>query len=569
MKDRIISVYHAFREEKTKCIIFITTITVLILFLSYPLGNLILTSLYDIEKHTYTLHYYVNTFLDKQLIEIFTNTFKLAFMSVFFSIIIAIPSAWAVARTDMPFKKTIRNLITLTFAMPNFLGAIGWIILLGPRSGWLNLASMHLFNLDGAPFNIFSFWGIVFCACLFQYPLLFFSVSSALDNMDASLEDAAQILGASKLRVLMSTTLPTVTPAIISGIILIFLEALIIFGVVIFLGSPIAFDTVSTKVYRLFSEYPPNFEQAATLSIPLFAVTSAILIFQRKYIGKKQYTVIMGKATKPQQIQLGAWKYILCGFCLLIISLSVFLPSLALLSVALSKISGFALSWDNFTFMNFSRVLTDDISVRAFRNSFILAISAAAICIAVSVVMSWIVERSTIPGRNLLSFIGMLSMSFPGVVLGVSLVLAFSNYPLKLYGTLWLFLLGYFIKGLPLSFMYAQAAMKQLGEELESAARILGASWLKSVRDVTAPLISRSLFSAAIIIFILKFRDMPTSMFLYSSGNEVVSILIYQYQEEGEFARMASVAILLLILNLTLVLISRHFMEKRSALEES
>jgi iron(III) transport system permease protein len=569
MKDRIISFYHAFRAEKTKWLIFITTITVLILFLSYPLGNLILTSLYDIHKKTYTLHYYVETFLDKQLIEIFTNTFKLAFMSVFFSIIIAIPSAWAVARTDMPLKKTIRNLITLTFAMPNFLGAIGWIILLGPHSGWVNLAFKHLFHLHASPFNIFSFWGIVFCACLFQYPLLFFSVSSALDNMDASLEDAAQILGASKIRVLMSTTLPIVTPAIISGIILIFLEALIIFGIVIFLGTPISFDTVSTKVYRLFSEYPPNFEQAATLSIPLFAITSAILVFQRKYIGKKQYTVIMGKATKAQQISLGAWKFVLCGFCLLIISLSVFLPSISLLSVALSKIYGFGLSWGNLTFMNFFRVLTDEISVRAFQNSFILAVSAAVICIAVSIVMSWIVERSTIPGRNSLSFIAMLSMSFPGVVLGVSLVLAFSNYPLRLYGTLWLFLLGYFIKGLPLSFMYAQAAMKQLGEELESAARILGASWLRSVRDVTAPLISRSLFSAAIIIFILKFRDMPTSMFLYSSGNEVVSILIYQYQEEGEFARMASVAILLLIVNLSMVLISRRFMEKRSQVEES
>jgi len=146
MKEQLIKASNSFRAEKTKWAIFVSTIIVLILFLSYPLGNLIFTSLYDIEKKSYTLYYYFQTFLDEQFIEIFANTFKLAFMSVFFSVLIAIPAAWGVARTDMPLKKTVRNLVTLTFAMPNFLGAIGWIVLLGPRSGKLNEVLMQLFN---------------------------------------------------------------------------------------------------------------------------------------------------------------------------------------------------------------------------------------------------------------------------------------------------------------------------------------------------------------------------------------------------------------------------------------
>ncbi|MFH1243936.1 MAG: iron ABC transporter permease, partial [Pseudomonadota bacterium] len=490
------------------------------------------------------------------------NTFKLAFMVVLFSMLFAIPMAWAVARTNMPLKKTIRSLVVLTFAIPSFLGTIGWITLLGPRAGKLNRLLVYLFDLDKAPFNIFSFEGIVFCASLYAYPVLFFVVSAALENMDASLEDAAQILGASKWRVLMSTTLPTVAPAIISGFILIFLEALVIFGVVIFLGSSIGFDTVSTKVFRLFFEIVPNFERAASLSIPLFLVTCTILICQKKFIGRKQYTVIMGKATQPQLIKLGLLKYALCGYCFLFISLSVFLPSLALLNFALSKVVGYPLSLENFTLANFVYIFSDETSFRAFKNSFILALSATLICLAMSVVISWIVQRSKIPGRGSLSFMTMLSMSFPGVVLGVSLVLAFTNNPLRLYGTLWLFMLGYFIKGLPMAFMYTQAAMKQLGEDLELASRILGASWFRSIRDVTAPLMSGSLLSAGIIIFILKFRDMPLSMFLYSSGNEVVAVLIYQYQEKGEYTMMAAGAIIILMMSLILVLISRKLVEK-------
>lgn len=565
MRGRIVQAMNSIRMEKAKWIIFISTFLGLVFFIGYPLGNLIRTSLYNLQTHSYTLDVYIQTFTDEELLGVFINTFKLAFGAVFFSFLVAIPMAWGVARTDMPLKKTIRSLVVLTFAIPSFLGTIGWITLLGPRAGKLNLLLVHLFNLEKAPFNIFSFEGIVFCATLYAYPVLFFVVSSALENMDASFEDAAQILGASRLRVLWSTTLPIVAPAIISGCILIFLEALVIFGVVIFLGSSIGFDTVSTKVFRLFFEIVPNFEKAASLSIPLFLVTCAILVFQKKFIGKKQYTVIMGKAAQPQMIKLGALKYIVCGYCFVWISLSVFIPSLALLSFALSKMVGYPLSLENFTLANFAYIFSDQTSFRAFKNSFTLALSATLMCLAVSVVISWIVQRSRIPGRGSLSFITMLSMSFPGVVLGVSLVLAFTNGPLRLYGTLWLFFLGYFIKGLPMAYMYTQAALKQLGEDLELAARILGAGWLKSIWDVTAPLMSGSLLSAGIIIFILKFRDMPLSMFLYSSGNEVVAVQIYQYQEKGEYTMMAAGAIIILLMSLILVVVSRKIEERFKA----
>ena len=146
MRGRIVQAMNSIRMEKAKWIIFISTFLGLVFFIGYPLGNLIRTSLYNLQTHSYTLDVYIQTFTDEELLGVFINTFKLAFGAVFFSFLVAIPMAWGVARTDMPLKKTIRSLVVLTFAIPSFLGTIGWITLLGPRAGKLNLLLVNFHN---------------------------------------------------------------------------------------------------------------------------------------------------------------------------------------------------------------------------------------------------------------------------------------------------------------------------------------------------------------------------------------------------------------------------------------
>jgi iron(III) transport system permease protein len=200
----------------------------------------------------------------------------------------------------------------------------------------------------------------------------------------------------------------------------------------------------------------------------------------------------------------------------------------------------------------------------AAKNSFILAIGCAALCILFSFAMAWIAERTNIPGRQSLSFFNTSAMAFPAVALALGLIICYSSPPMALYGTLWILLVGYVVKGFPISFLFMRGALKQISPELEEASRILGGSWLHSVKDITMPLIKGGMFSTFLIIFVLKFRDLPTSIFLYTGGNEVIGVMIYQYVEEAYYGIVAALSTCVLNFNLIIVLISNKIAGKRA-----
>ena len=551
------------QSEWLRSLIFLGTSLILGFFVLYPLGILFQRSLYDYGAHVWTLKNYFTFFSDPSLFAAFWNTMKMALGTSVISLFISLPMAWGVSRTNMPFRGPIRSMVVLTFATPSFLGAIGWILLLGPRSGHLNKIFMWLFSTNTPMFNIFSFWGMTFVMGMFVYPFLFFSVVSALDNMDPSYEQSARILGSSNFRVMRTITLPIMTPAILSGLILVILESFVVFGAPAILGNPVHVHTLSTKVYQLFSEDPPQFEMAATAAIPIVLITALLLLFQRYYLGRRQYITISGKSPQPQLVEVGRYKYLLSAFSVGVVVVSIFLPMISLLEASILKTWGVPLSFSNISFQHYINLFsTSDVVIRAFKNSLLLAFSTAIICIVFTFVMAWIVERTSVPGREGLAMLSMIGMAFPGVALGVALVLAFAGGPLPIYGTLWLFLIGYFVKGTPIAFMFARSSLKQIHVELEQSSRALGAHWAKTMKDVTLPLMKKGLLSVGTIIFCLKFRDMATSIMLYTGGLEVISILIFEYVEEAEMGLLGALTFLVFCINFSLVTLSRKIVGK-------
>jgi len=465
----------------------------------------------------------------------------------------------------MPFRNAVRSFSVLTFASPSFIGAIAWIMLLGPRAGKLNHLFRDVFGLSSMPLNIFTFEGIVFVSSLFLYPFIFMSVSSALDNMDSSFEDAAAIHGANRFRTLLSVTFPMVLPSIISGLILVFLEVFVLFGVPAFLGMPAGVFVMSTEIYRLFLASPPRYEMAAALATPILVITAVILWAEWIYLRRRRYVTIGGRVSRPETVDLKGWKYVLSGFSLFVIFLAVILPSLTLLVSSFTHFWGQGITWKNLSLFQYRELFFGfghrDLIV-AMKNSLILGVGAAFVCLVFSFVMGWIVERTTMPGRNSLYFLNMSAMAFPAVALALGLVMGYSNPPLVLYGTLWIILIGYVVKGFPISFLFIRNSLRQISPELEEASRIMGASWLRTVKDVTVPLIKTGVLSTFLIIFILKFRDLPTSIFLYTGGNEVVGVMIYQYTDEAYYGIVAALSSIVLILNLGIVYISRKLAGK-------
>ena len=560
MSNFFVLAYRKVCREKVMYSLFLLSLVVLALFLLYPLIILFYKSLIHPKTSTFSFYNYLQFYLDKDIFQCFLNTVKLAFWVAFVTTVVAIPMAFGVSRTNMPFRETVRSLSVLTFASPSFIGAIAWIMLLGPRAGKLNRIIQGIFGLDKPLFDIFTFEGIVFVSSLFLYPFIFLSVTTALDNMDSSFEDAATILGANRVRTLITVTFPMIIPSIISGMILVFLEVFVLFGVPAFLGMPAGVFVMSTKIYHLFLASPPRYEMAAALATPILIITAILLWLEWLYLRRRRYVTIGGKVTRPEIVDLKRWRYLLGGFSLLVIFLAVVLPATTLLMSSFVRFWGRALTWENLSLFQYKELLLGfaqrDLII-ALKNSFILGLGAAILCIIFSFIMGWIVERTTIPGRNSLSFFNMSALSFPAVALALGLVICYSTPPLALYGTLWILLIGYMVKGFPISFLFIRNSLKQISPELEEASRIMGGSWFQAVKDVTIPLIKGALFSTFLIIFILKFRDLPTSILLYTGGNEVIGVMIYQYVDEAYYGIVAALSSCVLLFNLGIIYFSR------------
>ena len=544
--------------------LFLLSIFVLALFLVYPLMILFYKSLVEPSSSRFTTNNYLQLILDQDIFHSFMSTIKFGLYTIILTCFAAIPMAFGVSRTNMPCRHFVRTFSVLTFASPSFIGAISWIILLGPRAGKLNLLFKNLFGIETL-FNIFSFSGMVFVSSLFLYPFVFFSIVSSLDNMDASFEEAAMILGASKLKVMLSITLPMVVPAIFAGMILVFLECFVLFGIPAILGMPAGVFVMSTKIYHLFLANPPRFEMAAALATPILIITAFLLWLEWLYSKRRRYVTVAGKITRPEPIDLKGWKYVLSGFSLFVIFLAVILPSITLIESSLLRYWGRPLSLENLSLYQYKELLfgfNQRGLIIALKNSFILGVGSAMLAVIFSFIMAWIVERTTIPGRNFLSFLNTSAMAFPAVALALGLIICFSSPPLPLYGTLWIFLVGYMVKGFPISFLFIKSSLKQISPELEEASRILGSSWFKSIKDITAPLIKAGLFSTFLIIFIMKFRDLPTSILLYTGGKEVIGVTIFQYVDEALFGQAAALSSFILIFNLFIVYISNRIAGK-------
>lgn len=551
-------IWRDIREEKGKYIALLAFVLLIFFLVVYPFGKLIIKSLYTQAGLGPTLANYRELLIKPELYSSLVNSFKLGFGITFLTMLFGLPMAWGVARTNMPLKGLVRTSVVLTFASPSFLAALAWMLLLGPRGGKVNLFLQQLFNLSSTSFNIFSFWGIIFVFSLFSYPLIYFVVSSALDNMDASLEESAQILGASKMRTLFTITLPLVTPAILAGAVLVFIEALVIFDVPAVLGTPVGFFTLSTRMYAMF-DYPPRFEMAAALAMPMILVLIVLLIIQRLYLGRRQYAVLTGKTGKPQLVDLGPWRWVLAGYCLLVIFASVGVPFLTLFYTSLVKAFGLPLAGANFAGLGNYLSLIDRVTVsRAIWHSALLAVLGTFCALALAVGGSWVVERTRIIGREVLSLLMMSAFAFPGVALGVGLVLSYAGSPFYLYGTLWIFLVAYTVRALPMGFMFSRSALKQISPELEDAARTLGATWGRTMLDITIPLLRNNLFGVGVILFVFMFRELGTSVFLNTAGNEVVSVVIYELYEEIRFPTMSALSVFVLLVNISVVMLARR-----------
>ncbi len=502
-----------------------------------------------------TLTHYRKVFTDPQFQKALRNTVILAFWVGLASLAIGIPMAWLSARTDLPGKRLIRGLMMASFVTPPFLGAFAWVMLAGPNAGLLNKVYRSLTGAEDPLVNIFSMPGLIFVVAIYTFPYVFIMIANTLDLIASDLEEAAAILGAGRLQVALTITIPLVAPAVLSGFILAVLQALALFGSPAILALPAGFHTITTQIWALF-QYPAKPEMAAAFSIPLLLATALLLLLQKKLLGRRGYASVGGKGGQRREIPLGLWRYPALLGCLAVMACSIFLPYGILTKAALSRAWAQPLTWENFTLGNFWFTFFQYSSTKlAIVNTLQLGIMTACVGAGLVALLAYITNRKIIVGHQVLGFLAIAPVVIPGVVLAVGLFIAYTRPPLMLYGTLWILFVAYLTKEMPVGYSQSDATFRGIHPELEEAGRILGAGRLRVLREITTPLALSGIIATWCFIFIGVIRELSASIILFTPNTKVMSVVIFDLKEEGQFGAIAVLGLFMLAMTFAVVVL--------------
>jgi iron(III) transport system permease protein len=490
--------------------------------------------------------------------ELFGNSLWFAGGAALLSLTVGTTLAYLNVRTAVPFKALFFAASIVPLIIPGILYTVSWIFLASPEIGLINEAFDNLFGVK--PFDIFTIWGMIWVDGLHSSPIVFLLMVAAFRSMDPSLEESALMSGASRLQTLRKVTLPLVRPALLGAVLVILITSLESFEVPALLGLQNGIYVFTSRIYFLLRTYPVDYGAAGALAISLLAIAVIGVAFSRFLVGRgsKTYQTVTGKGFRPRPMDLGKWRPVVGAGILIYFFATVLGPLLVLIYASLLPFyqAPSVEALQSLSFANFERVFEMRSFARATANSFVLGLGSATIVMALMAVAAWITVRSTIPGRGLLEQLSFVPLVIPGIVLGLALIFVYLRSPLPIYGTLFLLLIAYCTKYMPYGMRYATTSMTQISSELEESAMVSGASWWTTFRRVLLPLLSPGLMAGFVYILVVSFRELSSSILLYSPGNEVLSILMWEQFENGSFNVLAAIGVLMVMALVVMVTIA-------------
>jgi iron(III) transport system permease protein len=348
-------------------------------------------------------------------------------------------------------------------------------------------------------------------------------------------------------------TIPLALPAVLAGALVAFLQAMTLFGSPAILAMPAGFHTMTTKIWSLF-QFPPKPELAAAASLPLLILTVILLRAEHTVLGRRGYSVVGGKNSDPRIVRLGNYRWLMLGLAMAVLMCPVFLPYFALLNAAFSKVASQLVSVNNFTVQNLHFVFYElSVTQLALRNTFILGALAATAGTILALVIAYVTARQAVTGHRVLGFLATAPVAIPGIVLGVGLFFSYTRPPFVLYGTLWILLIAFVTLAMPAAYQQLQSAFRSVHPELEDASRILGATRLRSLWEITAPLLRTSVIATWCFIFVGVIRELSAAIMLFTSETKVLSVLIYDLNESGDLAAISVLGLFMLLITFGIV----------------
>ncbi|MCH7913561.1 MAG: iron ABC transporter permease [Deltaproteobacteria bacterium] len=488
------------------------------------------------------------------------NTFSLAITRQIIALVLGIFLAWLLARTDIPMRGGLEFMFWISFFLPVLPVTMGWILLLDPNYGLLNQWLLKLPFIHEPPFNIYSFWGIIWAhLTATTLGIKVMLLTPAFRNMDAVLEESSRISGASALGTLVRIITPVMTPAILVTTVLGIIRSLEAFEIELLLGVPIGLHVYSTKIHELVISEPPEFPPAMALGTAFLGILLLLVILQRMVVGRKSYTTVTGRGFTYRPTPLGRWKYPAFALVLLLAIIITVVPIALLVMGTFMKLFGFFHIPEPWTLDNWRQVLKDPVIFRSLWNTIFIGLGAGGIGILLYALIAYVIVKTRFAARGLLDLLSWLPWSIPGILLGIALLWTFlgTKVFLPIYGTLYILIIAMVIKSMPFGTQLIKSVMLQLGSELEEASRITGASWFYTYRRILFPLLFPALLTVGLVVFISAARDIGTVVLLATGRTRTLSLLMLDFATEAEFERATVVAVIIVILVVVAAFIAR------------
>jgi iron(III) transport system permease protein len=555
-------------------ILLIVVMAVLLAMIMIPIGRLLINSF--LEGHPalpegWTLENYTTAFGMPLFYQALATTLVLATIGTAITVVIAVLFAWLIERTDMPCRNLAWALILIPMAIPGVLFALGWALLLSPKTGAMNVLLRDVFALFGAeiaegPINIFSLGGLIFLDGLRGVTTVFLMVVGAFRMMDPSLEEAARVSKAGTVATFFRVTLPALSPAILAAAMYSFISSMESFEAPLAIGLPANIFVLSTLIYFTTRiQAPLDYGLAAVFGVSYMILMVFLLIWYRQAVrNSERFATVSGKGFRPRIISIGRWRYPALALFVVYFLFAVVAPFCVLLWTSLlpgyrvPSIEAIGLV----TLDNYLEIFTTDRVFEVIWNTLVLMVVAATVTMVLAFVASWIIVRAPVRGRGLLDSLMFVPHAIPGIVIALALIMAFLTPPLRytgLYGTMGILVIGLVIAYISFGTRLMNSAIMQVHKELEQAAYVSGASTAKTLFFITLPLLFPAFAAGWIWVAVHALRAFSIPLMLSSKNNEVFAVLLWEFWENGTASLASGLGVLLIITLIPLTLLMRRF----------
>jgi iron(III) transport system permease protein len=548
-----------------RALLFAAVLAIVAFLVLYPLGFLVSASLqvgpYG-QPTSFGFGNWVSALTDPNLRSAIVNTLTLTATRQAIAFVLAMLLAWLLARTNLPGRNWLEFGFWISFFLPTLPVLVGWIFLLDSHSGLINRLILALGWASDPPFDIYSWWGIVFVHLMtntLAVQVMLFT--PAFRNIDSSLLEMARVAGSSTLGTLLRIILPVLAPTILVVVLLGTIRSLEAFEIELILGPPAKITVFSTAIYSHVFDSPPTYGAAFALSIAGIALMAPFVAAQQVIARRRARATVAGKFS-ARVAELGAWRWPLFALVLLLLGAMTVLPVVFMLLGSFMEVFGYFDVPDGaFTAAHWATVLRDPLFLGSLWDTLLVAAATSLLSMLLFAPIAYLVVRTRYRGRGLLDFLTWLPTTVPGIVIGLALLWVFLKTPglQQIYGHPIGLMLAFTLAGMALGVQIIKAGIMQLSPELEEAAQAGGASWFTILRKIVLPLIAPAVAIVGILEFVAATRGVSTAVLLSSHATQTLAVFQLKYIEAGDLETASVVGIVILALSTGIALAGRLF----------